>query len=269
MYEDLLQVAIEAARRAGQTALRFWDEPMRVSNKGPRDIITDADVAAEEVIVATIRRRYPLHPILAEESGQTTGQGDIQWIIDPLDGTTNYSRRLPVFCVSVAATQNGRPVVGAIYDPIRRQMYHAIKGGGAFCNQERLHCGERRQLEEALILFDWPHSEVHRKQLMRSILDMSPLIGGWRSLGSAALGLVFAGAGIADAYLHPTLSPWDLAAAGLIVEEAGGIITALDGAPHWWEGSTCLASNETLHGRLLALLDWQPPSVSSERVPRT
>lgn len=256
MYDQLRDTAIAAARTAGREALRRWSDPHDSRSKGPRDIVTEADLAAERVATELILSYYPNHAILAEEGGELAGDScapEYRWIIDPIDGTTNYARRLPIYTVSVAVAHKGRPVAGALYDPVRDQMYHATLGGGAFCDKQRLSCSTRRSLPGFLIAVDWPRSEEARTRMLRAILACSAQIGGWRSLGSAALGIAMVGAGIVDAYLHTTLHPWDMAAAGLMVEEAGGRVSGVDGSPHWWEGESCLASNGRAHDALLDL----------------
>ena len=256
MTEALRQTAMAAARLAGQEALRRWRGPHETKHKGLRDIVTEADLAAERAAVDLILSNYPNHAILAEEHGNYAAESatsEFVWIIDPIDGTTNYARGLPVFSVSVAVSQGGRPVAGALFDPLRDEMYHARQGAGAFCNDRRLSCSSRSELIDFLIGVDWPRDETLRGRLFQAIAACSPQVGGWRSLGSAALGIASVAAGVLDAYVHPTLWPWDMAAAGLIVEEAGGRVTGLDGSARWWEGTTCLASNGLCHDALLGL----------------
>ena len=253
MYENFRDTAMEVARLAGQEALRFWRNPHNTRFKGPRDIVTEADVAAERAAVALITSRYPDHAILAEEGGDLASDScgaEFKWIIDPIDGTTNYARGLPIFTVSVAVAQNGRPIAGALYEPLADQMYHVVRGGGAFCDDRPLSCTSNGIIEDFLIGVDWPRAEDTRARLLEAVLAASSRVGGWRTLGSAALGIAMVGAGILDAYVHPTLHTWDMAAAGLIVEEAGGMVTGLNGSPSWWNESTCLASNGRAHREL-------------------
>jgi len=256
MYEQFRETAMAAARLAGREALQRWRAPHTTRSKGPRDIVTEADIAAEHVAVELILSNYPNHAILAEEGGETAGDSqfsEYQWVIDPIDGTTNYARGLPIFTVSVAVAQNGRPVAGALYEPLHDQMYHATLGGGAFCDDRRLACTEQQSLSGFLVAVDWPRGEDIRSRMLKAILACSAQIGGWRTLGSAALGIAMVGAGIVDAYMHPSLHAWDMAAAGLIVEEAGGRVTGLNGSTDWWAGASCLASNGHAHGALLDL----------------
>jgi myo-inositol-1(or 4)-monophosphatase len=256
MYQKLRTTAMDAARLAGQEALRFWRRPHNSRFKGPRDIVTEADVAAERAAVALISSAYPRHAIMAEEGGAVVGDplaSRFKWIIDPIDGTTNYARNLPIFTVSVAVARNGRPIAGALYEPLSDQMYHAARGEGAFCGDRPLTCSARDQLDDFLIGVDWPRDEDTRSRMMQATLVASPRIGGWRSLGSAALGIAMVGAGILDAYVHAALHAWDMAAAALIVEMAGGRVTGLNGSPRWWNESTCLASNGLAHGELLEM----------------
>jgi len=266
MYEQFRETAMAAARLAGREALQRWRAPHTTRSKGPRDIVTEADIAAEHVAVELILSNYPNHAILAEEGGESAGGSHVsefQWIIDPIDGTTNYARGLPIFTVSVAVAENGRPVAGVLYDPLQDQMYHAIRGGGAFCDDQKLACSTRGALPGFLIAVDWPRDEAVRSRMFEAALTHSAQIGGWRTLGSAALGIAMVGAGIVDAYMHPSLHTWDMAAAGLIVEEAGGKVTGLSGSPNWWEGASCLASNGHAHDALLDLFQSIPESTNS------
>jgi myo-inositol-1(or 4)-monophosphatase len=253
MSSPFLETAILAARRAGQEAAGLWRGALSTRFKGPRDLVTDGDTLAERIIVEAIQSRFPDHAILAEEGGLTAGHADAEflWLIDPIDGTTNYARGLPVFTVSVAVTQAGRSLAGALYDPLRDQMYYAERGAGAFCNGQPLEPSRRTRMIDLLIGHDWPRDDGCRAQVTRLVGLLSPNVGVLRSFGSAALGICLVAAGGFDAYIHPTLQPWDKAAAGLIAEEAGARITTLDGAPEWWVGPTCFASNGLVHELLM------------------
>jgi len=252
----LRQVAMEAARLAGAELLRRWRGPLGTRSKGLRDIVTDADVAAERIVIETIHGYYPDHAILSEEGGAADCEADseYQWIIDPLDGTTNYARGLPYFSVAIAAARAGRPVAAAVYDPLRDAMYHAATGAGAFCNERRLECSVRRRLIDLLLTFDWPRQEAPRAAMTRLVQTLSPQVGGLRTFGSAALELCSVAEGASDGYLHLTLHAWDIAAPGLVIEEAGGCITGIDGSSPWWQAETCLATNPLIHDDLLVLV---------------
>ncbi len=247
--------AVEAARRAGAELARLFRQPRQTRDKGPRDIVTDADMAAERAAIATIRERFPDHAILSEEGGGEANAGALQWIMDPLDGTTNYARGLPYFCVAIAVAEpTGRPLVGVVYDPLRDALYHAQRGGGAFCNERRLAVSQRQRLLDLLALFDWPRAEGPRARIVRMAGALSPAVGSLRNMGSAALALCGVAEGAGDAYFHLTLNAWDMAAAGLIIEAAGGRVTSIAGAADWWSGETCLATNGLIHDELLARL---------------
>ena len=257
MENELLKTAIEAARLAGQELVRLWRTPLDTRSKGLRDIVTSADMAAERLVIETIRRHYPDHVIFSEESGESAGAGAgaaFQWFIDPLDGTTNYARGIPYFCVSVAVMRDSMPLAGAVYDPLHDRLYHALRGNGAYCKDRRLACSGRSRLLDLLVAFDWPRDDASRSRIARLVLEITCRVGGMRSLGSAALELCAVADGSADAYVHPSLRAWDTAAAGLIVEEAGGRVTEMDGSPAWWQGTTCLASNGLAHEPLLELI---------------
>jgi len=246
--------AVEAARRAGAELARLFHLPRTTRDKGLRDIVTDADMAAERAVLETIRARFPNHAILSEEGGVGGDDDTYTWIIDPLDGTSNYARGVPFFCVAVAVASAGRPLVGAVYDPLRDAMYHAARGGGAFCNERRLAVSQRQRLIDLLLMQDWPRDDARRVRMARMAGALVPIIGGMRTMGSAALELCQVAGGACDGYFHLTVHAWDKAASGVIVEEAGGRITSIDGAPEWWAGENCLATNGLIHADLLARL---------------
>jgi len=259
---DLGQIhttAVEAARAAGHEALQRWQGQLGTRYKGRRDLVTDADFAAEEAVIRLIRERFPDHAILAEETGVTnspSAPSAYQWIVDPIDGTTNYSRGLPMFASSVAVAYHGRPVAGAVHDPVCGWTFHAMRGGGAYCNDEPITCSTRQDLIELVVEFDWGREDSVRARMAQVVHELEPDLGGWRTLGSATLSLCYVAYGSCDAYVHGALGAWDLAAGGLIIEEAGGRVTSLDGSPAWWEHSTCLASNGLVHDQLLARIAW-------------
>ncbi|MGC8827683.1 MAG: inositol monophosphatase family protein [Anaerolineae bacterium] len=255
--EQFRAAAVEAAESAGAELMRCWRQYHHIRSKGLRDIVTEADMAAEKAILDIIRRRFPEHDVLTEETGAHGSEGrrsPYRWIIDPLDGTTNYARGLPFFCVSIALFENGRPLLGVIYDPLRRQCYQAARGQGTYLNGERLQVSRRTDWMDLIIATDFPRQEAPRQRMMRIIDRHSHDLGGWRIMGSAALGLCLVADGSADAYLHLTLFPWDKAAAGVIIEEAGGRITGIRGEADWWNTPTCMATNGLIHDALLARL---------------
>mgnify|MGYP001073890799 CR=1 FL=1 len=260
IYDELLHTAVEAARRAGEEAVRRWEAGFQTRSKGRRDVVTDADLAAEEIIVELITQRYPDHAILAEEGGVVVAGAEpvFRWFIDPVDGTTNFSRHLASFAVSVGVAEAGRPVAGAVYDPVRGTMYSGRRGGGAYRDDARIVCSRRDDMEDALVQVEWPRSDDIRDH-MRTIVDRLALsAGGMRTFGCATLALCNVAAGGADGYVNLSLGPWDIAAGGLLIEEAGGRVTGIDGNQVWAGGQTCLATNGHLHEALLRLI--APPA---------
>jgi len=246
----LLQTAIEAARRAGQLIAERYPMQREVSRKGYRDLVTETDIAAEEVILNLIRERFPDHATLSEETaGGEIGEG-YTWVIDPVDGTSNYTHRLPIFSVSVALLHRGRPLIGVVYDPMRDHLFVGKRGSGATLNSKPLRISAISQLHEALIGFDWARDEEKRNHLLSRLQRVAPLCHTVRALGSAALGLTYVAAGWLDGYFHLALHPWDAAAAMLLITEAGGRCTSFDGEPFDVSDARCVATN----GRILEAL---------------
>ena len=256
-----LQTAIEAARRAGELLLRKMPLTRQVRYKGERDIVTDADEAAQQLIAEIIRERFPKHAFLGEEGapGADLRSAVPIWVVDPLDGTTNYSRRYPSFCVSVALAEAGAPRVGAIYDPARRETFYALAGQGAFFQRGRagpqpLHVSSTHDLAEALVGVDWARDAALRARTVASMGRVAATCRTVRATGSAALGLAYLAAGWLDAYYHLMLAPWDVAAGALIIREAGGEITGLAGTPWALGQPAVVASNGSLHTQVVQAL---------------
>jgi myo-inositol-1(or 4)-monophosphatase len=222
-----------------------------VSRKGYRDLVTETDVAAEEVILNLIQDRFPHHAILSEETpGGAISEG-YTWVIDPLDGTSNYTHRVPIFSVSVALLQQGKPLIGVVYDPMRDQLFAGQRGSGVALNDQPLQVSAITQLNEALIGFDWARNEEKRNHVLSRLQRVAPLCHTVRALGSAALGLTYVAAGWLDGYFHLALHPWDAAAAVLLITEAGGCCTSFDGRPFDVSAPRCVATNGRIHEALL------------------
>jgi myo-inositol-1(or 4)-monophosphatase len=252
----MLKTAIEAARAAGQIIAEMYRRPVQVRSKGLRDLVTEADLAAQDAIVERIRVRFPTHAILAEEGlGSLDALGETAWIIDPLDGTTNYAFKLPIFAVSIAVAHGGEPVLGVVYDPTRDQMFHAEKGKGAFLNQSPLQVAHRETLLGTLVAFDSPRHPDLRARLLRVLSHLAPQVGTVRALGSAALGPCYVAAGWLDAYFHMRLSAWDAAAATVIVREAGGRATDFAGQPWVPSSERLISASSAIHAKVVALID--------------
>ena len=256
----MLQTAILAAREAGSILLDNLKKPRQTKIKGLRDIVTDADVKAQRAIIDIIQARFPKHDILSEESDPgSKGQAEVEsrpytWIVDPLDGTTNYSRRLPCFCTSIALSHQGEVILGVVYDPSRDHLFQAERGKGAYLNGESLQVSQVGSLADALVGLDWARAQAEREVIAQLVALMALQVRTLRTLGAAALGLCYVAAGWLDAYFHFSLRSWDAAAGALIIQEAGGIVSDFTGHT-WLVGfNRCLASNSLLHDEMLGIL---------------
>jgi len=251
----MLETAIRAAREAGAVLRREYRRPHEVSVKGLRDIRTEVDLAAERVAVEVVRGAYPDAKIMSEESYTRWQAYDEApaWFIDPLDGTTNFSRGLPMFSVSIGVAKGDVLQCGAVYDPLLDQLFWAERGRGAYLNDARLQVSDRSVLMEALATLDWPRDQQMREISARFLARLAPQVDAVRSRGSAALGLCAVAAGWADIYFQYTLGPWDVAAGVLIVEEAGGRVTDLHGRPYRLDEPGWLATNGRVHDAVLEL----------------
>jgi myo-inositol-1(or 4)-monophosphatase len=254
MNEHVLQTAIEAAHRAGKVIAERYPAQRCVTVKGYRDIVTEVDTAAESIVIDLIGKRFPDHAILSEEAGGKGIGTGTTWVIDPLDGTTNYARRVPFFCVSVGVLEDGEPLAGVIYDPMRGQTFAAERGKGATLNGKPMHVSQTSHFGHALLGFDWAHSDEVRARILQLLLRIVPCCGTVRVLGSAALALAYVATGWLDGYFHLALKPWDAAAGTLLIAEAGGRCTTPDGKPHRADIPACLATNGLVHDELLTVV---------------
>lgn len=250
----MLQVAIRAAREAGGVLAERYRHPHEVMVKGLRDIVTEVDLAAEEVALRIVREGCPEGLVMSEEShsGWKSAPGRPVWYIDPLDGTTNFSRGLPMFCTSVAMAVDGEVQCGAVYDPLLDHLFTATRGGGAWLNGKRLQVSPRGDLLSCIVTLDWPRRQPARQQCADYLARVASHVDAVRSRGSAALGLCAIAAGWADAYFQYTLSPWDVAAGILMVQEAGGMLSDLHGRPARLDQPDWLATNGLIHEEMLA-----------------
>jgi len=251
---SLLDTAIKAARAAGHEIVKRLPQQRDVRSKGFRDIVTDADLAAQDALVSIIRSHFPQHGILSEEGLTPGGNNGTVWVLDPVDGTTNYAHRYPCFSVSIGVMRDDEPVVGVVYDPMREHLFCAERGAGATLSGERLHASATDQLIHALVALDFAREPALRAEQMAAMVNCSRHIHTFRSTGSAALSLCYVAAGWLDAYFHFMLSPWDCAAGGLIVAEAGGRLSDFDGHPWRYTSSRCVATNGILHEALLEVM---------------
>ena len=262
----LRRTAEEGARLAGRIlADRFLGE-RTIEYKGGIDLVTDADKASEEALLAFLRERHPTHAILAEESGATAGTNGLRWLVDPLDGTTNYSHRVPHFCVSVAVEGPGGVLAGAVYDPMLDELFSAARGEGATLNGRPLRASAVATLDKALLCTGFPYDVRERPEGPVGLFNRFILRAqGMRRTGSAAMDLAYVAAGRFDGFFEFGLKPWDIAAGSLLVEEAGGVIRHVTGAPFTVLRGDVIASAPALAPELLAEakrfiddLGWKP-----------
>lgn len=251
---SLMPTLIKALRAAGAVHKR-WAGKTSVSYKGRVDIVTQADKAAEKEILRAVTKTFPKASFLMEESGAVHGQGP-RWIVDPLDGTINYAHGVPVFCVSIGVEQDGRMLAGGIYDSFKEEMFLAERGKGARLNGKKIRVSGTKELHKALLATGFPYDRQKKAgyyvQRLRRALTVGRDV---RRLGSAALDLAYVACGRFDAYWEYSVHPWDVSAGWLMVEEAGGQVTRIDGKPYQITDTTqTLATNGNLHGALSRLL---------------
>ena len=252
----LLNIAVKAARAAGEVIIRSLNrlESLTITSKGRNDFVSEVDHAAEAEIIKIIRKNYPNHAFLAEESGRT-GDSDTIWIIDPLDGTTNFLHGFPTFAVSIACQMKGKLEHGVVYDPISQEIFTASRGGGAHLDNRRIRVSKQRGLEGALIGTGFPY-RANAKYLDSYLLMLRAVMehtAGVRRPGSAALDLAYVAAGRTDAFWEIGLAPWDTAAGTLLIQEAGGRIGTLTGG-EYTQGGNVLAGSPKVYAALVELL---------------
>ncbi len=253
----MLNVAIEAAREAGRFLKLGIGKVRTIEVKAgdERNLVSEMDKGAEERIISIIRRNYPSHAILAEESGGSLAPAEYRWIIDPLDGTTNYLHGVPIFSVSIGIERRGELVAGVVYDPNQDEMFTAEKGGGAFLNGKRLKVSSSSVLSESLLVTGFPYNVTENPDnAVEHFVHFLMEARGVRRLGSAAIDLCYVAAGRFDAFWEVSLSPWDMAAGALLVQEAGGRITDMQGAPLNIYKKSVLASNGPIHEAMLKII---------------
>lgn len=258
----ILNTAVKAARRAGRTIVHSFDrgDTLTVDRKGFNDYVSEVDRAAEAAIIEVIRRAYPKHGILAEESGEQTGD-EHQWIIDPLDGTTNFLHGYPQCAVSIALKRRDRLEVGVIFDPLRDELFTASAGGGAHLNARRIRVSHIRRLDQALIGTGFPfRSMAHLDSALNTLKELLPRTSGIRRPGSAALDLACVACGRFDGFWETGLKPWDAAAGCLLIQEAGGLVSDTGGGRNFLENGAIVAGNPTIQPQVLAVVKKHYPS---------
>jgi myo-inositol-1(or 4)-monophosphatase len=250
-----LSVAWEAASTAGDLVREYWQQPKEIHYKNPIDLVTSVDRESEQKIVEVLRRSFPKHSILAEEETEVTGsQGSHRWIIDPLDGTTNFAHSYPHFAISIALELEGEIFLGLVYDPLRRECFRAIKERGATLNDSRIRISTTGQLDKSLLATGFPYDRRDRADDYLGIFKRFLVrTQGVRRNGSAALDLCYVACGRLDGFWEAKLHPWDTAAGSLMVREAGGTLSDFSGEPFSIWGDETLASNGAIHAELVSV----------------
>jgi myo-inositol-1(or 4)-monophosphatase len=249
MAHPLLNIAIQAARKAGNIIIRAVDrlETVKISAKAQNDFVTDIDHQSEKTIIEIIKKSYPSHSILAEEKGFTQGDEDYLWIIDPLDGTTNFIHGLPHFAVSIAVQYKDKIEHAVIYDPIRQELFTASRGQGAKLNQYRMRVSPCITLTNALLGTGFPYKNIdHLDKYLKEFSGFTRKASGIRRAGAAVLDLAYVAAGRLDGFWEYGLSKWDVAAGSLLITESGGLITEPDGGTNYLESGNIIAANPKL-----------------------
>lgn len=255
----MLNFAMQTAREAGQILAERFGRAIKITQKGEIDIVTEADLAAEKLIIERIKSHYPRHAILSEEAGALTSiagdGGEWRWVIDPLDGTTNYSHGYPCFCVSIALERIDQGVVlGVVYDPTRDELFAAERGEGATLNGRRIRVSEVDDLNRALLCTGFPYNVREVEEFARHFISFVMNAQAVRRDGAAALDLAYVACGRFDGFWEEGLKPWDVAAGALLIEEAGGQASRFDGSPYTIYAPPFMSSNGLIHEAMMRVL---------------
>lgn len=266
----MLNTAIRAAREAGDILMHHYGDlrHIRIKNDQQFNLVTEADTNAEKRIVDILLEAFPDHGVLGEEGGERKGSTPYKWVIDPLDGTTNFTHAFPIFSVSIGLEHDGDLLLGVIYDPTRDEMFTAERGKGAFLNDERIHVSDTTSIDEAMLVTGFPYNirenpDFCYERFIAFLKEAQAI----RRLGSAALDCAYVAAGRLDGFWEVSLQPWDKAAGHLLVEEAGGRVTDFSGAPHDIYDLPFLGSNGHIHDEMLRVLE-EAKSLSITVTPR-
>ena len=252
---DTLQIVEVIIRQAGTVLMEGYGNVRHLQQKGVIDLVTEFDKRSEEVIISSIQQNFPEHSILAEESGHNNTISEYQWVIDPLDGTTNFAHGIPVFSVSIALLKNNSPVVGVVYDPFRNEMFSAELGQGATLNNHPIHVSSQTDLGHAAISTGFPYDlRTNPRNNLAQFVQFQLRTQAVRHLGSAALDCSWTAMGRLDGYWEFAVKPWDIGAGALIVREAGGSVTSVEGDENFLSNESILVSNSLLHTQMLRVL---------------
>lgn len=248
-----LEAAIEIAREAGALVSQFAERRIPFELKGDFDLVTEADRASEALIVERLQTRFPTHAILGEEGGDRAASSEYRWYVDPVDGTTNFAHGFPVYNVTLGLERAGELIAGVIYDPTRNEMFAAEKGGGAYLNGHRIHVSKAKSAEEALVATGFPSRRRHENINIHFYYQLAMVTHGVRRAGAAAIDLAYVACGRLDGFWEFGLSPWDMAAGILLIEEAGGTVSDMHGKAHHLRSPHILADNTGIHADMLQI----------------
>ena len=252
-----VEIAIEAARAGAEILLRYWEQIGKddADLKARHDWVSAADRESEAAIVASIRERFPDDGFLGEEGGRSGGTGGRTWIIDPLDGTSNYLQHFPMWSVSIALRSGDETVAGVIYEPLRDLFFTAQKGAGAFRNEKRMRVSDQARVEGSFLATGFPfRAQEYIEAYVAIFTDIIRISKGVRRAGSAALDLAYTAAGVFDGFFEMHLAAWDVAAGSLLVTEAGGVVTDFSGGQRWLERGNIVGASSGVHAELLAII---------------
>jgi len=247
---EFLKVAVEIAREAGAVLREGFNRPKTITYKGEVDLVTESDRRSEELVVARLQKHFPDHGIVAEEGGGAASRTKYCWHVDPLDGTTNFAHGYPCFAVSIGLAEEGKPIVGVVFNPVADELFRAVRGEGAFLNESRIHVSPVEKLAQSLVATGFPTHLRKKSSNMEYYWQFTLRTHGVRRDGSAALDLCSVACGRFDAYWEFGLNSWDTAAGVLLVEEAGGAVSDLAGQPYHLGGPSLISSNGRIHREL-------------------
>ncbi len=252
---EILQTVEDIARQAGVILMEGYGNVRHIQQKGAIDLVTEFDQRSEELIISLIQQKFPDHAILAEESGPNHTISEYQWVIDPIDGTTNFAHGIPIFAVTIGLLKNNSPVMGVAYDPFRNEMFSAEVGQGATLNNGAIHVSSRTDLGQAVISTGFPYDlRTNPLNNLAQFVQFQLRTQAVRHLGCASLDCAWTAMGRLDGYWEFGVKPWDIGAGALIVREAGGRVTAVDGGENFLSDETILVSNHLLHDQMLRVL---------------
>ena len=249
-----LEIASAVAREAGDILVSAFSVEKHIQIKGHGNLVTDADLSSEKLIIGKLRSEYPGSGITSEESESLPSETGYTWLIDPMDGTNNFSFGIPFFSVCIALVKEDGPLMAITYDPLRQELFHAVEGGGAYLNVRPISVSNRTDLKSGLVGFDIGYEMAKGQEILEVAKTLRPHVFSFRVLGSGALGLAYVSCGRLDIYMHRRLYPWDIASGRLLVVEAGGVVTDWEGKPLGKDSTEIVAGNKASHKEFMGLV---------------